>query len=201
VALDQTTLVAVPVFLLEAHYDLENVGHPPDYYRALRPKYTRTVVVSGLALEHGRKTLAEKVLDMRLLLIYHVFRFGLDASFPTATTTCGLRAPVRSESMQRNAALSVVMLMNRRKFLASGAAALATAYAYPGLAQWPESVQGFPASELYRVPYIENTPISLGASKCIRNLPRYEVRRSYSLGNLFNMASRRRVLALPADVV
>jgi len=49
--------------------------------------------------------------------------------------------------------------MNRRRFLASTAAALATAYAYPGLAQSPVSVHGFPASELYRVPYIENTPV------------------------------------------
>ena len=48
--------------------------------------------------------------------------------------------------------------MNRRQFFAS-AAALATTYAYPGLAQLPDSVHGFPASELYRVPYIENTPL------------------------------------------
>lgn len=49
--------------------------------------------------------------------------------------------------------------MNRRTFLASGAAAFAAAYASPGLAQWPGSVHGFPESELYRVPYIESTPV------------------------------------------
>jgi hypothetical protein len=51
------------------------------------------------------------------------------------------------------------MFMNRRKFLASGAAALATAYASPGLAQLPGLIHGFPPSEMYRVPYIEKTPV------------------------------------------
>lgn len=49
--------------------------------------------------------------------------------------------------------------MNRRKLLASAAATLAAAYAYPGLAQLPESARGFPTSELERVPYIEDAPV------------------------------------------
>jgi len=48
--------------------------------------------------------------------------------------------------------------MNRREFVAA-AGALAATSAYSCLAQTPERFRGFPASELYRVPYIENTPV------------------------------------------
>lgn len=48
--------------------------------------------------------------------------------------------------------------MNRREFIAA-AAALAATSAHSCLAQTPERLRGFPASELYRVPYIESTPI------------------------------------------
>lgn len=49
--------------------------------------------------------------------------------------------------------------MNRREFIASTAAALATAHGYPGLAQLPEPLHRFPALDMGRVPYIENATV------------------------------------------
>jgi alpha-L-fucosidase len=50
--------------------------------------------------------------------------------------------------------------MNRREFLTSTAAALATTYTFPSFAQSREPVYGFPASQLKRDPYVEKVPIS-----------------------------------------
>jgi alpha-L-fucosidase len=50
--------------------------------------------------------------------------------------------------------------MNRRDFLSSTAAAFSAACVCPGLAQAPERLHGFPASQLERDPYVEMTPIA-----------------------------------------
>src|SRR5690348_6939645 len=62
-------------------------------HRTLRPIYTKPVVVSGIALEHGRKTLVKKVLDRgNVALIYHLSVLELDTSFSTVTACrCLLR--------------------------------------------------------------------------------------------------------------
>jgi alpha-L-fucosidase len=50
-------------------------------------------------------------------------------------------------------------LINRRQFLASGAAALSSACIAPAFSQLPEHYHGFPPSQLEDDPYIEKTPI------------------------------------------
>ena len=93
--------------------------------------------------------------------------------------------------------------MNRRQFLASTAALAATSV-YPSLAQTPDLSHGFPASVLQRRSVYRDhahSRISLGSGERLRSLPGHEVRNPDSLGNLLDLASRRRVLALPSDVL